>query len=135
MIFVYIAGPYSSKAVRLEGEQEGDFLRRQRAEVDQNIARAVEVGLEVAKLGLYPVIPHANTAHPGFEKLQPYRFWIDGTLEMIRRACDVLILVPGWETSSGTMAERSFMLFHKKPVFESIKELRAWQKTRSDSAL
>jgi hypothetical protein len=130
MIFVYIAGPYSSKATRLEGEQEGDFLRRQRAEVERNILNAVDVGLDVARIGLYPVIPHANTAHPLFEKLQPYQFWVDGTLEMLRRSCDALILVPGWETSSGARTERSSMLLHKKPVFESISNLEEWASTR-----
>lgn len=128
MIFVYIAGPYSSKATRQEGEQEGDFHRRQRAEVEQNILNAVDVGLDVARIGLYPVIPHANTAHPLFEKLQPYQFWIDGTLEMLHRACDALMLVRGWEASSGARTERSSMLLHGKPVFDSIAALEEWSR-------
>lgn len=77
-ILVYVAGPFSAPT---------------RAGVDVNIARAVAVGLEVAKLDLTPWIPHANTAHPEFEKIQPYPFWISGTTEMLRR-CDAMIMVP-----------------------------------------
>lgn len=77
-ILVYVAGPFSAPT---------------RAGVEANIARAVAVGLEVAKLGFMPVIPHANTAHPEFEKIQPYPFWISGTTEMLRR-CDAMVMVP-----------------------------------------
>ncbi len=126
MILVYIAGPFSSKATRLEGELEGDFRRRQRAETEKHILRAVDLGLDVARLGVYPVIPHANTAHPLFENLQPYQFWIDGTLELLRRACDAMILVSGWETSSGARKERDDMMLRGKPVFETVASLAGW---------
>lgn len=88
--------------------------------------RAVDLGIDVARLGCYPVIPHANTAHPLFEKIQPYQFWIEGTIELMRRACDAMILVPKWETSSGARQERGDMLLRRKPVFETIDALREW---------
>lgn len=80
-IFVYVAGPFSAPT---------------RRGVDANIARAVAVGLEVAKLGFMPIMPHANTAHPEFEKIQAYPFWIDGTTELLRK-CDVMVMVPDEE--------------------------------------
>ena len=120
MILVYVAGPFSAPP--------GTPEPAKRSYVEQNIANAVAVGLEVAAIGLYPVIPHANTAHPGFEMLQPYKFWIDGTREVLRRACDTLILVPRWETSSGAREERADMLGLGKPVFESITALEEWSK-------
>lgn len=54
-MMVYIAGPFSAKT---------------RDGVDLNIRRAVDLGLSVAAAGAFPVIPHSNTAHPDFEKLQ-----------------------------------------------------------------
>lgn len=112
MLLVYIAGPYSAPT------REG---------VELNIAKAVAVGLDVAALGAFPVVPHANTAHPDFEKLQPYTFWIDGTLELLRR-CDACLMVPGWESSRGATGERAEALATFKPVFGSLAEFRVWFK-------
>lgn len=110
MILVYIAGPFSAQT------REG---------VELNIQLAVRVGLDVARLGAFPVIPHANTAHPDFEQLQPYSFWIDGTVELLRR-CDVVLMVPGWEASGGASKERLTALAMFKPVFLTFEEFEAW---------
>jgi hypothetical protein len=109
-ILVYVAGRFSAP---------------DRARVERNIQLATELGIEVAKLGAMPVIPHANTSHPDFESVQPYQFWIAGTLALLR-ACAVCIMVPGWESSSGARGERDEMLRLGRPVFHSIGELRAW---------
>jgi hypothetical protein len=66
---VYIAGPFSAPT------REG---------VEANIAAAVQVGLDVAALGACPVVPHSNTAHPEFELLQGYEFWIAATKRKCR---------------------------------------------------
>jgi hypothetical protein len=113
LILVYVAGPFSAPT------REG---------VEANIDAAVELGLRVAEIGLYPVIPHANTRHPAFEKLQPYKFWIEGTVTLMRRACDALILVPKWENSTGATEERADMIVRGKPVFETIEDLDEWGK-------
>ncbi len=107
---VYIAGRFSAPT------REG---------VEINILHATGVGLTVAKLGAMPVIPHANTAHPAFENVQPYQFWIDGTLELARR-CDAMLMVYGWEQSKGAVAERELFLSLGKPVFTEIADLKEW---------
>jgi hypothetical protein len=107
MILVYVAGPFSAPT------REG---------VEANIRRAVDLGVEVAKLGAYPVIPHANTSDPRFEHVQPYQFWIDATLAMLR-PCDALITVEGWGLSSGARGEVAYMHKQNKPVFHSLAEL------------
>jgi hypothetical protein len=112
-LLVYVAGRFSAPT---------------RAGVEENIRRAVELGIEVAKLGAFPVIPHSNTAHPDFETVQPYQFWIAGTLALLR-ACDVCIMVPGWEASSGATGEREEAA-RTMPVFYSVEELRAWLDVR-----
>jgi hypothetical protein len=107
MILVYIAGPFSAPT---------------RAGVDANIARAVDLAVEVAKLGAFPVCPHSNTADPRFEHVQPYEFWIDATMAMLR-TCDAIITVDGWEKSSGARGEVAHMHARRLPVLHSVEGL------------
>jgi hypothetical protein len=103
----------------------GKFTGKTRGDVEQNIAAAVAVALEVARIGAFPVCPHANTSHPAFEELQPYTFWIDGTLELLRR-CDAVVMVDNWRDSSGAKGEREEALKLGLPVFYSVSELGEW---------
>lgn len=107
MKLVYVAGKFSAPT---------------RAGVEANIAAAELVGIEVARLGLMPLIPHANTSHPQFEQVQPYPFWIEGTLELLRRS-DALLTVSGWEASSGARGEVEEANRLGKPVFHDIAEM------------
>ena len=107
---VYISGPFSAKT------REG---------VEANIQRAALVGVEVAKLGACPWIPHANTALPEFEHVQPYQFWIAATLKQLR-ACDACLTMEGWEKSSGARGEEEDARGRGQPVFYSLEGLKKW---------
>jgi hypothetical protein len=110
MILCYVAGPFTSAT------REG---------VEANIRRAVDLGVEVAKLGAYPVIPHSNTADPRFEQVQPYQFWIAATLAMLE-GCGALITVEGWEKSTGARGEVEWMRARDRSVFHTLPELAAY---------
>jgi hypothetical protein len=84
---VYIAGP-------LRGATAWD--------VEQNIRRAEEVAVRVARAGGIPICPHANTRF--INSQQTDEFWLEGDLEILRR-CDGLVVVEGWENSAGTLGE------------------------------
>jgi hypothetical protein len=113
MKLVYIAGPFRASTAW---------------EIEQNVRRAEELGFEVFKCGAMPVIPHANTRF--FHGQGTDQFWLDGTLELARR-CDALILVPGWERSTGTRLELRDMLNRGAPTFETVAELSAWLRARA----
>lgn len=115
MKIVYVAGPFSGPT---------------RADVEANIRRAEILGLEVAKVGACPWIPHANTQHPDFESLQPYRFWIAATLEQLRR-CDAVIFTPDWRRSNGARGEWQEATRLGKPIFLTVVELAEWLKAAS----
>ena len=87
MKIAYIAGPY-------RGPTAWD--------IEKNVRNAEETGLIAANMGYMPVIPHANTRH--FHGQLTDQFWLDGTMEMLRR-CDLVVLCPRWEESSGARAE------------------------------
>jgi len=102
----------------------GAFSAPTREGIDANIARAIDVGLEVAALGHMPIIPHANTGDPRFMAAQRHEFWIEGTLELMTR-CDAVVLVPGHEESPGTRGEIAEARRLGIPVFNDVKTLAA----------
>jgi hypothetical protein len=107
---IYVAGPFSSKS---------------RAGVEANIQRAAEMGVEVAKLGACPWVPHSNTSLPEYEHVQPYEFWIEAT-ELQRQKCDGLFAIEGWEKSSGARKEVAAATEQGQPIFFSLAELADW---------
>ncbi len=107
---IYVAGPYTAPT---------------RAGVEANIARAVDLGVCVADLGAVPIIPHANSAHPDFAKVQPYDWWIKATLAMLR-VCRGVIFTHDWQKSSGARGEHTDAIARDMPVFYSLSELAAW---------
>jgi hypothetical protein len=99
----------------------GRFRGKTNWEIQQNVRRAEEVSLRVAELGGMPLCPHKNTEH--FDGLLTAEFWLEGTLELMRR-CDAVVLVPGWETSEGTKGEIAEANRLGIPVYTSVEGLR-----------
>ena len=106
---VYVAGPYSAPT---------------RFETESNVHRAEALGVQVARAGAYPVIPHSNT-RPYFEDLQGHDFWLAGTMQLMRR-CDAVILLENWHQSSGAKAEVDEASAIGLPVFTNIDALKSW---------
>lgn len=101
---VYVAGPY--RAVSRKG-------------IELNIQAARAVGLLCCRKGWSPIIPHANTGH--LDELDPTigdEFWLASTMELLRRA-DAVVLVPGWELSSGTRDEITEAQLRGIPVYHA----------------
>jgi nucleoside 2-deoxyribosyltransferase len=109
---VYVAGPYTGPT---------------REAVEANITAAVVVGLEVARLGACPVIPHSNTSDPQFELLQNYEFWIAATAKLLTR-CDAVITVNDWRRSKGASGEVELATEREIPVFHNTEDLAWWMK-------
>ena len=88
---VYVAGPYRAAT---------------REAVAQNIAAARHVGRIVAQIGMMPVMPTVNTAMFDFDfpGIGDDKFWIEGTIELMRR-CDAVVMVDGWQFSQGATGE------------------------------
>jgi hypothetical protein len=92
-----------------------------------NTHEAERLGLEVAKLGLMPVIPQANTAH--FDKLLTDEFWLAGTRELLSR-CDAAVVSTSQNTqcSAGAKAEIAFCKQRGIPLFyeDDLPSLQTW---------
>jgi hypothetical protein len=107
---VYIAGAYRAPT---------------RWEVSQNIRRAEEAGLEVARAGAMPVIPQANTGN--FHGELTDQFWLEGSREQMRR-CDAVLVYDQTQLarSDGTAGEVLEAEQIGMPIFYSVTELTAW---------
>lgn len=107
MKVVYIAGPFRGQTVW---------------DVAENVRVAERVALDVARLGAMPLCPHANTAH--FDGLLSDQFWIDGTLELLKR-CDAVMTTQDWARSTGARGEVAWAV-GKIPVFHRLEDLAEW---------
>ncbi len=94
---IYIAGPFRGPTP---------------LDVRRNVERARDLGLLVTQAGAYPVIPHTMTAE--FDKQGEDQFWLDGTMEMLRR-CDAIVLTEDWERSTGARTEFTWSMENDMP--------------------
>jgi hypothetical protein len=94
MKIAYIAGPYRAST---------------HYTIELNIRVAEGVAIELWQMGFAVICPHKNSAH--FDGLCRDDIWLAGDLEIISRLnprADCLVLIPGWERSSGATGEYDF---------------------------
>jgi hypothetical protein len=105
----------------------GPFRANTPWDIEQNVRTAELLGFEVAKLGAFPVIPHANTRF--FHKALPDVFWIEGTAGLLLR-CDFGITVEAlgkpWRQSLGSVNEVNIAVAKPMPVFHNLGDLGRW---------
>lgn len=103
----------------------GAFRGATQWEVQLNVRAAETAGLEVALAGAMPIVPHKNTEH--FHGQLPDKFWLDGTMELMRR-CDAVFVfrLRDESRSFGTREEVKEARKLGIPVFYDIDTLRAW---------
>lgn len=87
MKLAFISGPYRAKTPR---------------GIVENIREAESLSIKYWNLGYAVICPHKNTAL--FDGVAPDDVWLQGDLEMLRR-CDVIVMSPRWEESSGAINE------------------------------
>lgn len=116
---IYTAGPY-------RGLTPWD--------IEQNIRSAETFALELAHFGAVPMCVHSM--YRFYQGQLPDQFWLDATLRLLE-VSDAMVLIPGWEKSSGARAERQkmtewgrddrvFDLGAHNPEHREYDKLRAW---------
>jgi len=98
---LYLAGPFGNLDP-IHGTQ-------------RNILTASEIALEAWKRGWAVICPHKNTADFQFATGIPDETWTEGYLSILLR-CDVVLMLPGWERSPGSVKERQFAIERGKRV-------------------
>jgi hypothetical protein len=90
MKLAYVAGPYRARTI---------------VGIVVNILRARKVANKLWKMGYAVICPHSNSAL--FDGAAPVQNFLQGDLQMLK-LCEVIVLVPGWERSSGTWDEVAY---------------------------
>lgn len=98
MEVVYIAGHYRTKNI---------FKRI------YYILRARKAAIEYWLQGYAVICPHSNSGF--FDGKAPDEIFLEGYLELLRRS-DILVMLPGWSLSSGSVAERNLGLKLEKKI-------------------
>ena len=101
MKLLYIAGPLRSST---------------REKVEQNIAKAKKVGIEVWERGHVAHTPHLNTYWMDDECTLTAEDYIRGDLLIVER-CDGVVMLPGWSASEGAIEEYKHAIKHRIPVW------------------
>lgn len=94
----------------------GKYSANHPYEVKQNIRKAVAKGVELAREGYAPIIPHANTQ--GWEAIDPTLTWRDYMkvdLALVR-ASNTVYMLSGWEESRGARVEERLARLLGKPI-------------------
>lgn len=71
--------------------------------IRENIERAREVAVELWKMGFVVLCPHMNTAL--MDGICPDEVFLEGGKELLRRAADFVVVLPGWRDSIGSVGE------------------------------
>lgn len=79
----------------------------------ENIRFAEKYAKKYWELGYSVICPHKNTAL--FDGVLPDYVWLEGAKELIKRA-DVLVCIPGWQDSIGSMGEHDFASWIGKKI-------------------
>ena len=80
----------------------GPFRAGTAWDIELNVRKAETVSLELFKMGYAPICPHANSRY--FHGSLPDSEIMDAYLTILSK-CDVMYILPGFETSEGTRRE------------------------------
>lgn len=96
----------------------GRFRGPDNASIDWNIQVAAAFRAPIARLGGYPVCVHIaeGLAMHDIQQENNGQFWLEATMVELK-TCDAVVVVPGFETSSGTRAEIKTAMLMNMPVF------------------
>ena len=82
----------------------GSYTAANPAQIKENIADALRAGLQLSRLGFFPLVPHVAVGHRmGWEAAMERCRVMVATLDHKRG--DILVVLPGWEQSRGAREE------------------------------
>lgn len=114
---IYTAGPFRSRSTPYNYWEQVQFIRA-----------SEEVSLAIWTAGGVAVSPHLLTAN--FQGALPDQVWLEGDLALLAR-CDGVLMLPGWQDSSGACAEYEFARKREMSIWVDLPELTCWLMARA----
>ena len=119
MKIIFISGPY--------------FGSGQRKEIERNIRNAEKYQIALSNQRVPFFCSHNHTEHFEEKSTAPEEFYKSIDMEILKRACDGVLAIPGWERSSGAKEEIALAKRNNLPVFfpkspEDLKSLITFAK-------
>jgi len=94
-------------------------------EVMKNIGKGIRVAKDLIRAGYAPFCPFLDFQY--FIQLDEYGDITEETIKSVSiewmLECEAIMLVPGWERSTGTRDELEVARRHEIPSFESIEDI------------
>lgn len=120
MKIIFIAGPY--------------FGNGDRANIEENIRHAEKYQIALANAQIPFFCPHNHTEHFEEKAAAPEDFYKEMDMEILQRASDAILAIPGWEKSSGARAELQWAKKNNIPIFypespDKLDEVIKWVKS------
>lgn len=117
---IFIAGPYI-------GDGRKDTIQK-------NIRAAEQYQIALANVRIPFFCAHNHTKHFEEKANAPEEFYKAMDMEILKRTCDAVIAIPGWETSSGTREEVAWARQNNMPVFfpkspDDLDKVITWAQT------
>jgi len=106
--------------VYVSGKYTGDSHE----EIDTNILKAQKYAVDIWNAGHMAFTPHLNTRH--FERLCPHvdhRKYLELDLAVLK-VCDVIFMIPGWESSPGANIEREEAQKLGMPIYYKVEDIK-----------
>lgn len=119
MLMVYVSGPLRSASMAI---QMGNYTR------------AWQTAHTLWGLGFGVICPHANTYMMDFGQPHPVDF-LEGDGHLIRRATDIILMLPGWEQSAGAKVEHKIAEDVLLPITYSLPDLLKWRQSINDAPI
>jgi len=110
---VYVAGAYRWRGSRWLPSVIGELI---------NIYKAWNISRQVWIAGFAAICPHTNGMLMDRFGGTPEMF-LQGDLDILRQ-CDYILMMPGWQQSTGATEERAFAQKVGIPVFYSVEALK-----------
>lgn len=102
--------------------------------IEENVLGAESVAIALANLGIPFYCAHLHTRHFETKAHASEEFYKRQDMYLLTTACSAILVLPGWKTSSGTLAEIAEFERLGRRIFyvekDCLKEVKKWAKEK-----